>query len=295
MRLRPFEFFHPLSLQEGLDLLDRYGEEAQPIAGGTDLIVQMKQRLIRPPRLVNLLSLSELRKIEKTDQGLRIGALTRHAEIEGSALVREGWSLLARSCHKVGSPQIRHLGTVGGNLCNASPAADTAPALLVLGAEVSLSSKKGERRIPLEAFFKGPGQTVLREGELLKEVIVPGPPEGSRFSYLKLGRRKSMDLALVSVAVLLTLGGGDQRFEKVRIGLGSVGPTPIRAREAEKVIEGGPVKEEAIREAAEVASRHCEPITDIRASAEYRREMVKVLVARAIQDCLGLPIPPTGI
>lgn len=295
MHLKPFELFHPASLPEVLDLLGRYEEGVKLIAGGTDLLVQMKQGLIRPARLINLLPLNDLKGIGTTERGLRIGALSRHADLERSTLLRGGWILLARACHKVGSPQIRHLGTLGGNLCNASPSADTAPGLLVLEAEVYLASLRGERRVSLETFFKGPGQTVLQEGELLKEVIIPPPPHQSRVSYLKLGRRKSMDLALVSVAVLLTLGPGGKTFGQVRIGLGSVAPTPIRAREAEKRLVGEPVVEEAIQEAAEVASRECIPITDLRASAEYRREMVKVLVKRAIKDCLGIPLPPTGI
>ncbi len=295
MHLKPFELFHPASLPEVLDLLGRYGEGVKLIAGGTDLLVQMKQGLIRPARLINLLPLNELKGIATTERGLRIGALSRHADIERSTLLRGGWELLGRACHKVGSPQIRHLGTLGGNLCNASPSADTAPGLLVLEGEVYLASLRGERRVSLETLFKGPGQTVLQEGELLKEVIIPPSPHQSRVSYLKLGRRKGMDLALVSVAVLLTLGPGGKTFGQVRIGLGSVAPTPIRAREAEKRLVGEPVVEEAIQEAAEVASRECVPITDLRASAEYRREMVKVLVKRAIKDCLGIPFPPTGI
>ncbi len=295
MRLKRFEFFNPLSLSEVFELLDRYGADARLIGGGTDLLVQMKQKLILPQKLINLLNLSELRGIERNGNSLRMGALTRHSDIERSSLLENGWKLLAWAAHKIGSPQIRHLGTLGGNLCNASPSADTASPLLVLGAEVCLASRRGERRLPLESFFTGPGQTVLEKDEVLKEVIIPRPPVNSSFSYLKLGRRKSMDLALVSAAVLLTADPRREKFGQVRIGLGSVSPTPIRARETEKRLEGSPIEDEAIREAADVASRECRPITDIRASAEYRKEMVRVLVERAIKAALGLPIPPTGI
>lgn len=295
MRLKCFEFLIPSSLDHVFELLSRYGKEAKGIAGGTDLLVQMKRRQILPKRLINLLPLSELKGIEMEGEGLRIGALTRHVDLERSALLGKGWNLLTLAAQKIGSPQIRHLGTIGGNLCNASPSADTAPPLLVLEAEVCLTSSKGDRRIPLEAFLKGPGQTDLREGELLKEVIVPKPPEGSLLTYLKLGRRKSMDLALVSVAVLLTVNSERKTFGQVRLALGSVAPTPIRTREAEKRLEGNPLEGEGIREAAEIAARECQPITDLRASAEYRREMVKVLVERAIKQSLGFPIPATGI
>jgi carbon-monoxide dehydrogenase medium subunit len=167
--------------------------------------------------------------------------------------------------------------------------------LIVLGAEVCLVSGKGKRRISLDSFFKGPGQTALQQDEVLTEVIIPKPPEDSLGSFLKLGRRKSMDLALVSAAILITVDSKRERFGQVRIALGSVSPTPIRAREAEKNLEQSPTEDAAIRVAAEIASRECQPITDIRASADYRREMVKVLVKRAIKDCLGHPIPPTGI
>ncbi len=295
MRLKSFEFLNPSSLEDVFKFLDRYGREAKCIAGGTDLLVQMKQRQILPKHLINLLPLSGLRGIEKEGEVLRIGALATHADLERSSKLEKGWKLLAQAVHRIGSPQIRHLGTIGGNLCNASPSADTAPALLVLEADVCLSGPRGVRRIPLEAFFKGPGQTELREDEVLKEVILPKPPEGGLFTYLKLGRRKSMDLALVSVAVLLTVDKRRETFGQVRIALGSVAPTPIRAKGAEKRLEGSLLWGEAVQEAAEMAAKECQPITDLRASAEYRREMVKVLVERAIKQSLGVPIPPTGI
>jgi len=295
MRLRRFEFFNPSSLPEVFELLDRYGADARLIAGGTDLLVQMKQGLILPQKLINVLNLSGLRGIERDGDSIRIRALTRHADIENSALIRDGWKLLALASHKIGSPQIRHLGTLGGNLCNGSPSADTAPALLVLEAKVCLASRKGERHLPLESFFTGPGETVLEKDEALKEVIVPEPPALSSFSYLKLGRRKSMDLALVSAAVLLTIDPKRERFGQVRIALGSVSPTPVRIKETERVLKGKPVDEDMILQAAGLAQKECQPISDIRASAEYRKEMVKVLVERAIKAALGLPIPPTGI
>ncbi|MBS3918463.1 MAG: xanthine dehydrogenase family protein subunit M [Deltaproteobacteria bacterium] len=295
MRLNRFEFFNPSSLLEIFDLLARYGKDVRLIAGGTDLLVQMKQKLVLPQKLINLLALPGLRGIERDGDSLRIGALARHADIERSTLLKNGWKLLALAAHKIGSPQIRHLGTLGGNLCNGSPSADTASPLLVLKAQVCLASGRGERRLPLESFFTGPGETVLEKDEVLKEVIVPKPPVNSSFSYLKLGRRKSMDLGLVSAAVLLTVDPGRGSFEEVRIALGSVSPTPIRIRETERVFEGKPVDEDMIRQAAGLAQKECQPISDIRASAEYRREMVKVLVERAIKAALGLPIPPTGI
>ncbi|MBM4348957.1 MAG: xanthine dehydrogenase family protein subunit M [Deltaproteobacteria bacterium] len=295
MRLKPFEFFNPSSLSETFELLSRYGPDVRLIAGGTDLLVQMKQRLTKPDRLINLLNVSELKGIKKQGNSLRLGALLKHAELEQAEGLNGDYKILAKAAHKIGSPQIRHLGTLGGNLCNASPSADTAPALLVLEAEVLLVSRNGERCLPLETFFKGPGQTELKKGEVLKEVILHSPPVESRFSYLKLGRRKSMDLALVSAAVLLTIDRMGKKFEKVRIALGSVSPTPIRVREAESLLEGQPIDMNLVGQGAELAQNACRPISDIRASAEYRRKMVKVLIERAVRECLGLPISPTGI
>ena len=184
---------------------------------------------------------------------------------------------------------------MGGNLCNASPAADTAPPLLVLEAEVVLSGKKGERRVPLDSFFSGPGKTALARDEIFKEILIPPVPAGSVWAYLKLGRRKSLDLALTSVAVLLTLDPKTKICRRARMALGAVSPTPLRAKGAEKFLEGKILDEGVIREAGERAQKECRPISDIRASAEYRKEMVKVLVGRAIKKSLGIPIPPTGI
>jgi len=295
MRMRKFEFSSPSSLAEGLKLLAQHGAKAKVIAGGTDLVVQMKNKLTAPRQLISLLRIPELTGMGKKGKKLRIGALAKHAVLENSPLVRGGWGILAAAAHKIGAPQIRNLGTVGGNLCNASPAADTAPPLLVLEAEVVLSGKKGERRVPVDSFFSGPGKTTLARDEILKEILVPPVPAGSVWAYLKLGRRKSLDLALTSVAVLLTLDSKTRICRRARIALGAVSPTPLRAKGTEKFLEGKILDEEVIQEAGERAQRECHPISDIRASAEYRKEMVQVLVGRAIKKSLSIPIPPTGI
>ncbi|MDI6755421.1 MAG: xanthine dehydrogenase family protein subunit M [Thermodesulfobacteriota bacterium] len=295
MRLKKFEFISPDSLKDVLQLMRKDGEKLKVIAGGTDLLVQMKDKLITPEKVVNLLNVPELSGVEKNGKGLRVGALTKHAVLESAPEVKEGWRILADAAHKVGSPQIRNLGTIGGNLCNASPAADTAPALLVLEAEAILVSQRGERRILLDSFFAGPGMTVMEKDEILKEIFLLEVPANSLGAYLKLGRRKSLDLALVSVAVLLTMDSGSGICQRARVALGAVSPVPMRAKETEKFLEGKELKESLIREAGEVAQKEFRPISDIRATAEYRREMVKVLAERAIKKSLGLPIPPTGI
>lgn len=295
MGMKKFAFFSPASLPEVWELFERYGEKAKLIAGGTDLVVQMKSKLISPEVVINLLRLKELKGMEKKDGNLRIGALVTHATLTSSLLLQENWRLLAEAAHKVGSPQIRNLGTIGGNLVNASPAADTVPALLVLEGKAVLVSKRGERDIPLESFFLGPGVTILKNDEILKEIIVPPASPGWVGAFLKLGRRKSLDLAVVNVAVLLNLQPASNLCTRARIALGAVAPTPFRARKTEKFLQGKILQEEVIQEAALRAQQECQPISDIRASAIYRREMVKIMVARAIKKSIGLPIPPTGI
>jgi carbon-monoxide dehydrogenase medium subunit len=224
-----------------------------------------------------------------------MGALAKHAQIGDAPILQERWGLLASAARKVGSPQIRNWGTIGGNLCNASPAADTAPPLLVLEAEVVLVGPRGERHLPLESFFIGPGLTALAPDEILKEILIPEAPGPSGWAYLKLGRRKSLDLALASVAVWLTADPRARVCHRARMALGAVAPTPMRAKETEKFLEGKTLDERVILESGEKAAMECGPISDIRASAEYRREMVKVLVQRAIKKSLGEAIPPTGI
>jgi len=273
----------PSSLPEAVALLGRYGAGAKLIAGGTDLMVLLKEKRIAPETIINLLGVPELQGIEKKDEVLRIGATVRLSALERSPLLSREWSILASAAHSIGSPQIRNLGTIGGNLCNASPAADLAPSLLVMDAEVTLVSKGGERKVPLSAFFTGPGRTVLKKDEILKEITIPNPSPGTVGAYLKLGRRRSMDLSVVSVGVLLKLSGAGQ-CERVRIALGSVSPTPMRAKKAEKVLQGRRPDAILVREASECASGECRPITDIRGSAEYRVEMVKALVERAVKQ-----------
>ncbi len=295
MAVEKFAFYSPSSLPEVWDLLEYHGEGAKLIAGGTDLMVQMKNKLICPRVLINLWPLKELKGIERRNGELRVGALVTHASLAHSPLLQENWMLLAEAANKVGSPQIRNVGTVGGNLVNASPAADTAPALLALEGKVVLASKRGERKISLDSFLLGPGMTVLEKDEVLKEILIPIPPAGATGTFIKLGRRKSLDLAVVSVAVLLHLDPLTKCCNWVRIALGAVAPTAIRAKETEKFLCGKILHEETIREAGAKAQEECHPISDIRASARYRREMVKVMVERALKKSIGLPVPPTGI
>lgn len=246
----------------------------------------MKEKGLQVDCLVDLKGVPELCGVEAVGgKGLRIGALTTLHEIETSAQVIRDCPALGYAAGCVGSLQVRNRGTIGGNLANASPAADTAPMLLALDAEVELMSVRGSRVLPIDSFFRGPGETALGPAELLARIIVPLQPPGTRAQYLKLGPRRAMDIAVVGVAVSLTMQDGI--CERARVALGAVGPTPLRARSAEAVLTGKTVDDALAIQAAEAAVADCSPIDDVRASAWYRREMVRVLVRRAIRLALG--------
>lgn len=273
------------SVDEVLSLFRTSSLPVRLLAGGTDLLTQVWPDGSQVVRLADISGVGELQGIEQAEEGLRIGAATRLAGIEGSSLLAGAWQILARGAAVVGSPQIRNLATLGGNLCNASPAADTAPPLLVLDAEAGAVSPRGRRRIPLADLFAGPGRTVLAEDELLADLYLPPPIPGAVAVYLKHSPRRAMDLAIVSVAVLLALQGGRLR---ARIALGAVGPTPLRARKTEQLLAGeGRISESIIHEASRLAAAETTPISDVRGTATYRTQMVQALTARALRQTVA--------
>ncbi len=283
--LSEFEYLKPTTLSEATGVLKKQSGRARIIAGGTDLLVEMKSRSIQPRMLIDIKSLPGLGNIEFGEKdGLRIGALATMNEIVSSSVIREQFSILSQAAQTIGSMQVRNRGTIGGNLCNASPSSDTAPALLALGARVKIAGERDERTIALEEFFMGPGQTVLQPGEILTEVLISPPAPHTAGVYLKLGIRKAMEIALVSVGVVLSLDKIRGICKEIKIALGAVAPTPIRSKKAEAVMKGRPLVDEWITQAAQRASEEARPISDLRGSAEYRREMVKVLVQRAIDE-----------
>lgn len=285
--MRRFEYFEPQTLDEAVALLGRYNGQASILAGGTDLLVEIKEKIRFPDYVINIKKIPQMDRLSYDDQtGLRLGALVTTRELETSPLVREKYRGLVQAVTELGSIQVRNRATVAGNICRASPSADTPPPLITDGAAVRLYGPTGERVLPLEEFFIGPGRTVLEPGELVIELMVPSPPPHTGKVYLKHGRRRAMELATVGVAVTLTLA--NNICQEVRIALGAVAPTPIRAREAEAVLRGQVIVDDLIDKAAEVAMHESRPISDVRSSAEYRREMVKVLTARAIRQALAL-------
>ncbi len=282
--MRPFDYYAPRNLDEAVALLHQLGDGARPVAGGTDIVVQMKEGRTRfpyPQMIVSLDRIGELKGIDFSEKdGLRIGAATTMAEIAASPVVRERYQALAEGAGVVGSWQTMNMGTIGGNICNAAPSADTAPPLLAFEAEAVIVGTTGRRALALGDFFRGPGQTALEPGELLAEVRMPAPPKGTSSAYQRHTPRKQMDIAVVGVGVALTIDGG--KISRARVALGAVAPKPFRSETAEAALEGQAPGETAFARAAEAAAAACSPIGDVRGSAEFRRHLVKVITARML-------------
>ena len=277
------EYFTPKTIEEARSLVLKYKGEAKIIAGGTDLVVQMKHKEVLPRHIINIRGISGQDYIVHDEkEGLRIGAMATIRSIEVSPVVREKFNILAQAASELGSAQVRNRATIAGNLCNAAPSAETAPPLIVLGAKAKIMGADGERTVPIENFFTGPGQTVLRPDEILVEIQVPNLLPRSSGVYIKHTIRKALDLAIVGVAVIVTLDG--DTLSDVKIALGAVAPTPVRATRAEDVLRGNQIDDDLLQKAAQTAFNQCSPIDDIRSSAEYRCKMIKVLVPRAIKQ-----------
>ncbi len=281
--IKDFEYLTPKTLKEALTLLDKYKDECKVIAGGQSLLILMRQGLVAPPYLVDIKGLSELSYIKDAKEGLKIGALTTHRAIEKSPVIKKKFSVLAEMEERMASINTRNWGTIGGNICHADPAGDPIPVLIALNATLTTAGLKGERNMPVEDFCRDYFETALEPGELLTEIQVPPPPSRTGAAYTKFNVIES-DLATVGVAVSVTLGAGDGVCQDIRIVLGASAPIPMRAKKAEAVLKGKRVTDNLLKEAGEVASTEAEPISDIYASAEYRRELVKVLVARVAKE-----------
>lgn len=282
-RLPKFEYHYPSSVSEVLDHLARYGEKAKLLAGGTDLLVSMKKRERTPEHLLNLKGIEELKGIRYDGSaGLNIGALVTMGDLERSELVREKFPVLFDAVRVMASPQIRNLGTIGGNLCSAVPSADSATPLIVSGASLEITGSSGNRTLPVEGFFKGPGESALDPDEIMVRIHIPSPPEYGSGAYLKLMRRKVLDLALVGAAAFIRLDSNSKACKEARIALGAVAPTPIRVRKAEEALVGKEINETIADQVGLIASREASPISDIRSSKSYREEMIKVLTKRAV-------------
>lgn len=285
MILPRFEFEAPSSLSEACSLLAEGGDETRVLAGGTDLLLRMKRGEVAPRLLLSLGRTSGLDNIEASDDGgVRIGALASMSQLAASPALGGPWSALAEGAASVAGPLIRNRATVGGNIVNARPCADTVPPLMVLGARLHLQSLKGSRTLDLDGFIGGPGETAKRADEILVSIELP-PLAGSRTGscYLKITRRAVMEVTLVGCAAALTLDASHTKVERVRVVLTSVAPVLLRVPEVESILQGRSPKETVLRQAAEAARRAAKPVDDHRAPAAYREEMVETLTRRALQ------------
>ncbi len=284
--IKDFEYFTPKTLKEALALLAKYGDDCKVICGGQSLLILMRQGLVAPKYLIDIKGVSELSYIKDDKGGLKIGATTTHRTIEKSAVIKEKYPVLGEMESRLASIQTRNWGTIGGNICHADPAGDPVPVLIALKATLTMASTKGERNMPVEDFSLDYFEVALEPSELLTEIQIPAPLPRTGTAYTKFNIIES-DLATVSVAVSITLGAGDGVCQDVRIVLGAAAPTAMRAKQAEAVLKGKKITDALLKEAGEIASTEADPISDIQASEEYRRELVKVLVGRVGKEALA--------
>jgi len=313
--MKKFDYLRPQTLEEVLSLLNQHGKKAKLIAGGTDVIVMIKQKAMMPEVLISLRGIPGLNQI-RYDGSLKIGAMVTHRDIEKSEVVRKEFSALTDAADVLGSIQIRNVATIGGNICTAAPSADTATPLLVLGTQLKIKNLSEERTVPIEGFFTGPGETILKKGEMLTELIIPKPLPNTGSAYWKLQRRLALDLPILGVSVLLSLDKGtvscsdmlcttspissilhtmekdELTCKEIRIALGVAAPTPIRALKAENLMRGKKISDELLEEVANTASAEAQPRDSIRGEAWYRKDLVRVLVKRMAMKSIERVVRP---
>jgi carbon-monoxide dehydrogenase medium subunit len=281
-----FEYHAPTSLDQVFDLLEQYGDDSRIMAGGTALVIQMKQRLSQPGHVIGMRRVGSLNAIEPTPEGLRIGALCTQRQIETSETVAKELPLVADTFRKVATPRIRNMATIGGGLVNGDPNQDPPPSLIALGASAVMTSKSGDRVVPLEEFFIDYYETDVQPGEILTSVLVPHAPAGSGSVYLKFLPRTADDYGTVNVAAVVSKEP-DGTCKDVRIVLGAAGVTPIRAKDAEDALRGKPLTDENIRAAAALVKDAVDPLEDFRGSAEYKTDMAEVFARRAVEQAMA--------
>ena len=313
--MKKFDYLRPQTLEEALSLLNQYGKKAKLIAGGTDVIVLIKQKAMMPEVLISLRGIPGLDQI-RYDGSLKIGAMVTHRDIEKSEVVRKEFSALTDAADVLGSIQIRNVASIGGNICTAAPSADTATPLLVLGTQVKIKSLSEERTVPIEGFFTGPGETILKKGEMVTELIIPKPLPNTGSAYWKLQRRLALDLPILGVSVLLSLDKGtvscsdmlcttspissilhamekdELTCKEIRIALGVAAPTPMRALKAENLMRGKKISDELLEEVANTASVEAQPRDSIRGEAWYRKDLIRILVKRMAMKSIERVVRP---
>ena len=284
MLLPKFDYHEPTTLHEACQTMAELREEGRPLAGGTDLLVSMRKGVESPRNLVSLGSVDELKGLVFSGRDCKLGACMTAAELAESSEIRRMFCALSDAANHLGSPLVRNIATIGGNVVTARPAADLVPPLMVYAARAVLKKSAGERTVPLEDFFRGPGDTVVEPDEILSEIVMEKPLPNSGSCYLKLGRRKTLVISLVNVAAFLTLDEAKGMITEARLALGAVAPVPMRAYSAENTLAGQKPSESLFAKAGEIAAHDSRPIDDFRGSAEYRRAMIKVLAKRALAE-----------
>ncbi len=283
MLLPMFDFHEPFSIQEALELKKTHKENSKFLAGGTDLLVHLKKKLISTDNIISLSKVKDLARITKEENSVIIGACATMSQLSSSPIIQENFKALKAGCDNLGNHLIRNRATIGGNACNASPAGETLPALLVYDALAILENTEGKKEIPIKDFFTGPGKSCIHTEEILTGFRLPIPPANSGAHYIQLGKRKSSEINVVNVAAFLEYDPSTLKITKTRIALGSVAPTPVRAPKAEASLLGQTPEEEAFFAAGEIARRDdCLPIDDFRGTAGYRQAMVGVLTKRTL-------------
>ncbi|MGD0234341.1 MAG: xanthine dehydrogenase family protein subunit M [Syntrophorhabdales bacterium] len=281
--MKYFEYVEPKTVNEACQFLKQH-QGAKILAGGASLVVLQKNNLIRPSHLVNLKTIPGLDKIEQGEEGLRIGALNRHRDILSSPMIQKFCPVLAEAASKIATPPIRNMGTIGGNVCHGEPSADFPPSLIALGAKLKLVSDEGERIVPIETFFVDHYETVLFANEILTEIAIPALSPRSSGSYITLDKTTN-SIAIVGVAAVLSLDDNGT-CTYAGVGLGGVAPTPLKVEKAKEILVGKKIKEAEIDRVAEEARAICNPLANVYASAEYRKEMVYVLTRRTLQEAV---------
>lgn len=278
-----FDYIAPTTVDEAVALLVKGGRDTRVMAGGTDLLVRIRFRMLFPKRIVSLKRIPGLAAISyHKNSGLTIGATALLAEVATHPQVRRYYPTVAEAAGSTANVQVRNMGTVVGNICNASPSADNAPTLMAMGATVEIAGPEGSRTMTLDQFFKGPGFTALKTGEIVTAIRVPRPPAGTGTAYHSLSQRGKLDCSAVGVGTMVVLKG--ERCTDARMVVGACAPVPMRTHDAERLLLGKPMTDTLIRKAAQAASEETSPISDVRASAPYRWKMVTVLTIRALTD-----------
>ena len=278
-----FDYLAPTTVDEAVAALIKGGKDARVMAGGTDLMVKIRHRAVSPKLIVSLKRIDGLDKIAfNPKSGLTIGATALLADVAKHPKIRRYYPTVAEAAESTANVQVRNMGTVVGNLCNASPSADNAPTLIALGSKVNIAGPSGTREMPLDEFFRGPGITALEAGEIVTSLFVPTPPAGTGTAYISISQRGQLDCSAIGLGVMVTMDG--KTCTNARIVVGACAPIPLRTKGAEKILVGKELTDESIRKAAKKASAETSPINDVRASAAYRQKVAIVIAIRALTD-----------